>query len=225
MITERQQNILNEAVKLYIDSAKPVSSELLEEKGSFNLCPATIRGELKKLTDMGYLKQPHTSSGRVPTSKGYRFFVDNMSNDAFLPDFDIFDETDELKFIKSLSRNLASFSSSLVITYMQDKDILWKDGWKEVFNNPEFKEPDFLDDFIKTVDYLEKNIEKLANDQMQVYIGDEKPLKSGNFSLIISKTKFPEQDNGILAILGPNRMAYDRNIGIINSLLKEFERF
>lgn len=226
MVSERQQNLLNELISIYIKDAKPVSSELLEKESGFDLCPATIRSEMKKLTDMGYLEQPHTSAGRIPTNKGYRFFVDSILEDKSFPSFIPFIENieDDFKFIEHLTKNLASLSSSLAFAYLYDKDILWKDGWKEVFNNPEFKKPDFLDEFIEAVDYFEKNIKEFKNDHIKVYIGNEKPfLNSGDFSLIISKTRLSNED-GILAILGPNRMAYDKNINLIGSLIDELEK-
>ncbi len=83
MITERQGEILNRIVKEYITLAEPVSSQLLEKKHKFGLSPATIRNEMQKLTDDGYLLQPHTSAGRVPTDKGYRFFVDKLLENNF----------------------------------------------------------------------------------------------------------------------------------------------
>ena len=76
--TERQQKILNTIIEEYINSAQPISSQLLEKKHNFGLSPATIRIEMQKLTDAGFLYQPHTSAGRVPTDEGYRFFVDDL---------------------------------------------------------------------------------------------------------------------------------------------------
>ncbi len=77
-ITERQEKILNKVLQEYIKSAQPVSSQLLEKKYDFGISPATIRIEMQKLTDKGFLYQPHTSAGRVPTDKGYRLFVDKL---------------------------------------------------------------------------------------------------------------------------------------------------
>ena len=77
-ITLRQGQILEKITREYIRLARPVSSQLLEEKYKLGICPATIRIEMQRLTDEGYLYQPHTSAGRVPTDKGYRFFVDNL---------------------------------------------------------------------------------------------------------------------------------------------------
>ncbi len=78
MITDRQADILNEIIKEYIKLASPVSSHSLEKKKGLNISSATIRNEMQKLTDEGYLCQPHTSAGRLPTDKGYRFFVDQL---------------------------------------------------------------------------------------------------------------------------------------------------
>ncbi len=74
MLSERQEHILHSLIKEYIDSASPISSDLLKKRGSLNVSPATIRNELQELTQLGYIMQPHTSAGRVPTEKGYKVF-------------------------------------------------------------------------------------------------------------------------------------------------------
>ena len=79
--TDRQEKILNTLTQEYIKTAQPVSSKFLEKKCNLGVCPATIRIELQKLTDFGFIEQPHTSAGRVPTNKGYRFFVDKFFSD------------------------------------------------------------------------------------------------------------------------------------------------
>ena len=93
---KRQKEILNSVIEEYINSAQPVSSQLLEKKYDFGICPATIRIEMQKLTDKGFLCQPHTSAGRVPTDKGYRFFVDNLLEKEF-ENFEKEDLGDELR--------------------------------------------------------------------------------------------------------------------------------
>ncbi len=85
VITERQSKILNTLIQEYINTANPVGSEFLVEKHNFKVCPATLRNEMQKLTESGYLCQPHTSAGRVPTNKGYRFFVDSFLGFDFDP--------------------------------------------------------------------------------------------------------------------------------------------
>jgi heat-inducible transcriptional repressor len=77
MITERQQKILELIVKDYVKNSKPVSSKILTQK-KLELSSATLRNEMIELEKAGYLNQPHTSAGRVPTEKAYRFFI-NLS--------------------------------------------------------------------------------------------------------------------------------------------------
>src|SRR5512147_1373281 len=84
-LTERQKTLLLLIIRDYIESAQPVGSKRLAEHYRINLSSATIRNEMAALTEMGYLRQPHTSAGRVPTEEGYRYFVSQMMNKAELP--------------------------------------------------------------------------------------------------------------------------------------------
>lgn len=85
-LNERQKTLLMLIIRDYIDSAQPVGSKRLAEHYHINLSPATIRNEMAALTEMGYLRQPHTSAGRVPTEEGYRYFVSEMMQSAELPE-------------------------------------------------------------------------------------------------------------------------------------------
>lgn len=78
MLTERQKMILSAIVNDYIQSAEPVGSRSISKRGDVGYSPATIRNEMSDLEEMGYLEQPHTSAGRVPSHKGYRYFVDHL---------------------------------------------------------------------------------------------------------------------------------------------------
>ena len=234
IVTERQKEILNRIVADYIDLAQPVSSEFLEEKHHFGICPATIRIEMQKLTDGGYLIQPHTSAGRVPTDKGYRFFVNNLFEKGipeekdFLKLEDLIEREigDRVRFLQSLTKNLASFSSNLALGYLFDEDLFWKEGWEDVLGEPEFKETKVITDFADVIRHFEKEIEDIKiNSGIKVYIGKENPFsKVKDFSIIISKCHFPNDEKGVLAIAGPKRMAYDKNINSLNYLTKLLER-
>jgi heat-inducible transcriptional repressor len=85
-LTERQKTLLLLIIRDYIESAQPVGSKRLAEHYHINISSATIRNEMAALTEMGYLRQPHTSAGRVPTEEGYRYFVSQMMNQAELPE-------------------------------------------------------------------------------------------------------------------------------------------
>ncbi|HUH97728.1 MAG TPA: heat-inducible transcriptional repressor HrcA [Anaerolineales bacterium] len=84
-LSERQKDLLLIIIRDYIDSAQPVGSKRLVEHYQLDLSSATIRNEMSTLTELGYLRQPHTSAGRVPTEEGYRFFVGQLMNRAELP--------------------------------------------------------------------------------------------------------------------------------------------
>ena len=77
-MTERQQAILSAIIEQYAEIAAPVGSVTLAKL--FGVSSATIRSEMAKLEEMGFVKAPHTSAGRIPTSKGYRFYVNGITN-------------------------------------------------------------------------------------------------------------------------------------------------
>ncbi|MBI2626419.1 MAG: hypothetical protein HYW69_02400 [Candidatus Nealsonbacteria bacterium] len=216
MITQRQSEVLNRIVREYISLAEPVSSKLLEKKHKFGVSPATIRNEMQKLTDEGYLSQPHTSAGRVPTDKGYRFFVDELLKDH-LNDLerDLNKEVgDSLEFIKTATRFLAEGSSELALGYSAGQKIVWKEGWQDIFEEPEFLEPGLAASFAKMLDDFEENIEEIFLPEIKIYIGNENPVsKTNDFSIITAG--FP---GGLLALLGPKRMSYDKNIELFYKL-------
>lgn len=77
-LTKRQEKILNAVIEEYTKTAEPVSSKFLAKKKALNVSSATIRNEMQELTEMGYINQPHTSAGRVPSEKAYKYFVDRI---------------------------------------------------------------------------------------------------------------------------------------------------
>lgn len=236
MITERQREVLNKIIGEYIDSAQPVSSRLIEKRYDFGISPATIRIEMQRLTEAGYLCQPHTSAGRIPTDKGYRFFVNSLLEKGIDDLKDILEikkiiqqeKENTLKFMGRLARFLSGASSELAMVYLFEKDFFWKEGWEEILLQPEFNEKDFVINFTNLLENFEE--EKMANLRLipgiKIYIGKENPFpKAREFSIISSKCCLPEEGEAIFALLGPKRMDYSKNIGLINSLVKLLENY
>ncbi len=89
MLTERQKLILKMIIDDYVHSAEPVGSRVIAKKDSISYSSATVRNEMSDLEEMGYLEQPHTSAGRIPSQKGYRFYVDYLMEPANLSKADI----------------------------------------------------------------------------------------------------------------------------------------
>ena len=93
-LTERKKKVLRSVVDLYIRTAEPVGSKAITELPDMKYSSATIRNEMAELTAMGYLEQPHTSAGRIPSAAGYRLYVDELMMDYRL-------SIDETKSISS----------------------------------------------------------------------------------------------------------------------------
>lgn len=77
-LDERKRKILNAIIRNYLDTGEPVGSRTISKYSGLNLSSATIRNEMSDLEELGYILQPHTSAGRIPSDKGYRFYVDNL---------------------------------------------------------------------------------------------------------------------------------------------------
>ena len=107
-LTERKQRILRAVVLEYVESAEPVGSSLLVERYHFGVGPATVRHELSEMSDRGYLDQPHTSAGRVPSDVGYRYFVNRLNEPAL--------DSRTARQIKELSKADADLEGLLVET-------------------------------------------------------------------------------------------------------------
>lgn len=232
-ITLRQAQILDQIVEEYIETAKPISSHLLKERAGFGFCPATIRNEMQKLTEQGYLEQPHTSAGRVPTDIAYRFFVNRLKEIDFDKEFfqkskEIIEQgKDFLEEVQLVLKSLSSFSLKFTLSYLAEKKLVLKEGWEEVFTEPEFKDFNYCQKFLRLVKELDQGIKNFVLDEkngIKVYIGKENPLLTiSEFSLIASACFLPNEEKGILLIVGPKRMAYQKNISLLNSAVRLLE--
>lgn len=232
-ITERQKEILDTIIKEYVKTAKPVSSSFLEQKYDFGICPATIRNEMQKLTDDGFLAQPHTSAGRVPTDKGYRLFVNGLIG-AKEPEkkkdleFELAKTSgldDVIRSMQELSKSVASATESLVIGYLSGEGVLWKEGWEEVLRQPEFTQKELMSDFLDYLEYLETDIKRIKPDSdFELFIGRENPYPKGReFSTFSMVFEPAENQEMMFSLIGPKRMAYDKNIALINQVIRLFE--
>jgi heat-inducible transcriptional repressor len=193
MLTKRQEEILKKLIEDYIDLAKPISSEFLEKRHELKISSPTIRLEFQKLTDKGFLKKSHISSGRIPTDKAYRYFVDNFLEERIFEIKELINEEIEqdLKLFQKLTKELAQISKSLILAYLKEEEMIFKEGWEELLKEPEFLDKDNVFRFLDFLEEFEREIEELKLDsEIKIYIGKENPFKKGkDFALIISKCK------------------------------------
>jgi len=232
-LTPRKQKILESLIEEYVKLAEPVSSSLLKKKHRFDISPATIRNEMKELTDEGYLSQPHTSAGRIPTDKSYRFFVDRLIEEGIKDEEKVLENfkkiregiEDTHRFVRLLTKRLAHLSSALAMCYLREEELFLREGWNEIFKAPEFKNFGYSSQFINAVENIEEKLGKFSiKGKLCIYIGEEFPFaKNPDISMILSECDFPELHEGLLAILGPKRMPYQKNISLLASVVKLLE--
>jgi len=223
-LTDRQKQVLNSTILEYINLAQPISSQVLEKKYNFGVSQATIRNEMQLLEDKGFLAKPHISSGRVPTDRGYRFFVNDVSEKEERRETILELEREiqgHVKSIQLMTRQLAFLSSNLAFVYMAQEKILWKEGWESLLAEPEFGDKEYTTKLTRFLRDFESVIADMRPERIEIYIGRENPFsRVRDFSIVMTGCLFRNNQRGLVSIIGPKRMAYQKNIALMNSLDK-----
>lgn len=214
-MTDRQSKILAAVVEQYAEVASPVGSSLLSKV--FSVSSATIRAEMAELERLGFIHQPHTSAGRVPTDKGYRYYVNNLTEIAStasekrgeraltarvesggLPE----------RTIRNAVDTLVELTHNLGLATIGNQ--LYMSGLSNLFGQPEFIDGAQVQQVARLLDNLEPWLREAApNEPLSVYIGAENPIgRSAQCSLIISRFRSPYSDRSYIGILGPTRQSY-----------------
>jgi transcriptional regulator of heat shock response len=228
---DRQKKILSAVVEEYTNTAVPVGSKVLVEKYNFDMSPATMRSDMNELEKTGYLHQPHISAGRIPTDKGYRFFVEKIMPEQKLTIKEQKKMQAEMlklkaqntKLTRTTAKLLSSLSGNLVISGLK-KD-LYDFGISELLENPEFRHIDEFCKVAEVLDYIDENVDtilsKLKDNETKIFIGQENPIKEiSNCSMIVSPYRDKAGERGILAIIGPKRMKYAKNKSLLDYMKK-----
>lgn len=114
MLDERTKRVLYAVVQSYIGSPEPVGSRFVTKRYSFGLSPATIRNIMADLEDLGFLRQPHTSAGRVPTDRGYRLYVDALGREQI----DEYEGVSQ-RFVKDFTRKLEKMRNDINVMFSE----------------------------------------------------------------------------------------------------------
>ena len=212
-----------------------MASQVLVKKYNFDLSPATIRAEMKNLDEEDLLAQPHHSAGRVPTTKAYRLFVDELLKEKKLKPKDEEKITKRLKevdhnkvFSHQLAQILADFSHNLGFSgfFGGQQTDFHEAGLPWLFEDEELREPDTLVDILRGFDALEREFAYFFEEiekETEIFIGEENPFKDlERCSLVVSGYK-KKGKKGFIGILGPKRMDYARNIFLVKEIKKIIE--
>ena len=217
-MTERQNLILRAIVEQYAEVASPVGSSLLAKV--FNVSSATIRAEMAELERMGLIHQPHTSAGRVPTDKGYRYYVNGIAENEETPTERRAERALAARVeggglpertIRNAVDTLVELTHNLGLATIGDQ--LYMSGLSNLFGQPEFAAGNSVQQIARLLDNLEPWLREAApNEPLSVYIGAENPIgRSAGASLIISRFRSPYSDRSYIGVLGPTRQQY-RNV-------------
>lgn len=214
-MTQRQEQILKAIVEQYAEVASPVGSSLLAKV--FNVSSATIRAEMAELERLGYIHQPHTSAGRVPTDKGYRFYVNTLvegpeepaerrAERALAARVEHGGVPDRM--IRNAVDTLVELTHNLGLATIGNQ--LYISGLSNLFGQPEFMSGRQVQQVAGLLDNLEPWLREAApNEPLSVYIGQENPIgRSAGASLIISRFRSPYSDHSYIGVLGPTRQQY-----------------
>ena len=234
-MTDRQRAILAAIIEQYAEIAVPVGSVTLAKL--FGVSSATIRSEMAKLEDMGLIEAPHTSAGRIPTDRGYRLYV-NAITDAQMTELPSsidrsaraieahvnshVDKAD--RAIRSAVDSLAELTGNLGFATIGSE--LYMNGIGTLFSQPEFMEGRHVQSIARLLDNIEPWLREAApNQPLNVFIVSENPIgKSSGATLIISKFRSPYSDKSYIGVIGPTRQNYARTMQLVRktgSLLEE----
>jgi heat-inducible transcriptional repressor len=228
MISERKKFLLETIIKEYLKTAVPVSSGILVEKYKLDISPATVRNEMMELEEEGYIYQPHTSAGRVPTEAAYELLLAEVKAAKKKPL-----KEGEVKLLEQLfKREEAAFRqtakaiaelSEAAVFWAFHKNDLYYTGLANLFAQPEFKQFAAVCDVSGVIDRLEEIIDDIFEDLPdgeEILIGSKNPF--GNFlSAVLVKYKYNNQ-SGVFGILGPMRMDYSHNLALVEFIKNKF---
>lgn len=231
-MTDRQREILYAIIEEYAELATPVGSVTLAKL--FDCSSATIRAEMSKLEQMGYIMQPHTSAGRIPTDAGYRLYVnslqENLDRDEEQEVPRLEEKTDRTAkalatriqaqtradyAIRSAVDSLVELTGNLGLATIGDQ--LYISGFGGLFSQPEFVQNAQVQAVGKLLDNIKPWLQEVQpNETINVYIGSENPVgKASNVSLIISRFRSPYSDRSYIGVLGPTRQSYKRVMSLV----------
>jgi heat-inducible transcriptional repressor len=220
-LTQRQIEILKAIIEEYIDTAEPVGSETLEKKHNLSASPATIRNEMVKLAEMGYIKKPHSSAGRIPTAIGMKFYVRELMKEKELSTVEevklkaqVWDHRNRMqRFLKEITRTLAEKTGALAVVTTNEGD-LYCSGYANILDMPEFYDIDITRNLLATIDEYEYFRELFAtvpqdDEEIHILLGEDLGTRlRGPYGFVYTHYKTPMNLFGEVGVMGPVRLNY-----------------
>lgn len=218
-MTDRKQALLQFIIEEYIATAEPVGSSFVTKKSSLKVSPATIRNEMRDLENEGYLTHPHTSAGRIPTEKGYQYYVESVMEPEDIAKAiqknvrdAVGKSTDKREQVKHVAKFAAEHLQSSIIVAFNPNSVYYT-GISYLFAQPEFRDSAYTVNISKIFDHCEDHLDEMysmiSDGNTEVLIGKNNPFGSscGLVGTRVGETLF--------TVLAPMRMDYGKAVGLL----------
>jgi len=231
-LNQRKQKILRAIIHDYLETAEPVGSRHLSQRYKLGVSPATIRNEMAFLEEEEFITHPHTSAGRIPTDKGYRYYVDHLMKTKPLSQKEevLIDNTykisdHDLEFIAhqtlSAASNLTHYAAIMKISKGKSKERVYYWGISNIAAQPEFSNAEQLKHilrFFEEEELLQSILHDYCDeDRITIKIGSENKFKEiKDCSVIVTPFGSEEFSFGSIGIIGPTRMFYNHTSSILD---------
>ncbi len=215
----RRRAVLTAAINKYIKEALPVASEDIARE--FDLSSATIRNIFAELEDAGLLAHPYTSGGRVPTDKGYRYYVDFLISQMGLLDEEkghiVREYKREIMRLEDILEQTSEVISAIthyagIVSFLDWQDKFFYKGISHILEQPEFQDFQKIRLLMRIIEDKQRLLDIINQDfteKVKVYIGHELDCPEMEYcSLIVSNYRLKNRTSGRIAVLGPVRMEY-----------------
>jgi heat-inducible transcriptional repressor len=219
-LTQRQVQILKSLIEEYINTAEAVGSETLEKKHNLSASPATIRNEMVRLEELGYLKKLHASAGRIPTAIAMKFYVKQLMKEKELSVAEevalkerVWDYRDRVtQCMHAVVRSLADKTHALAIATTNEGDV-YTAGYANILDMPEFFDIDITKNLLSALDEFEilQSVFGMVHDEDDIHIllGEELgPRLKGPYGFVYTNYQTPLHMKGEIGVLGPTRLNY-----------------
>lgn len=226
--------MLRAAIREYIRTGVPVGSDVLVDRLHLSVSPATVRAELAALEDIGLLFHPHTSAGRVPTTTGYRYYVDHWVTPSAPPAAVTrlrtlqrsIAHTEASHLVRDLAHVLAQLSGALAVVATEDA-LMHEAGLRNLFNTPEFITDPAVEDVERLFTVLEDRVEEISastEGEPKVFINGENPwLRTQRMSMVAAPVRM-SGEMMVATLIGPVRMPYDRHLCVMKAVVQTFQQ-
>ncbi len=220
---QRQKVLLQLVIELYIDTAQPVGSTALAAESDLAVSPATIRNELLDLEARGFIYQPHTSAGRLPTIKGLKYYLDSLMEAEVAND-----KTDQLLRsykerwgLRGVAKLVAEVSESAAVMASDLSDYFYT-GFSRLFAQPEFIDAHLVQSLSQAMDRLDDVLPaffgKLNSQEPTIFLGRHNPFGPHCSAIFISNGR-PSGET-IMGLLTPVRTNYAGHIRLLQQAVK-----